>query len=274
MKVLEIQEALRNGGIENAAQEAKWIAEYAVGRYNGSERAAPQLDEIVCRRINGEPLQYLLGEWEFYGYPFKVGKGVLIPRPETELLVDVARDALFGSALFGLGAPSTLVLDLCAGTGCVGISLAKKTGCNVIAVEKSPSAIKYLKKNIKLNKVENQVKIIKGNVLEIKLLLYKADCILINPPYLSGKEMLSLQKEVTYEPKMALYGGKDGLDFYRKFFASWREAIAQTRLFACEVGDGQAEEVCRLMEGIGVIPAVKEDFNGIDRIVFKNLMTR
>ncbi|MCL1789133.1 MAG: peptide chain release factor N(5)-glutamine methyltransferase [Oscillospiraceae bacterium] len=212
--------------------------------------------EIVRRRISGEPLQYLLGEWEFYGYPFKVGKGVLIPRPETELIVGLVKHYK----------PQT-VLDLCAGTGCIGIALAKEIGCKVIAVEKSPEAIEYLKVNIKLNQVEQQVEIIKGDVLEITL-TQPFDCVLINPPYLSKKEMQNLQQEVTHEPETALYGGEDGLDFYRAFFGSWKNRLKKIRLFACEVGDSQAEKVCRLMEKTGLVPVVKKDFNGIDRVVY------
>ena len=208
------------------------------------------------RRIVGEPLQYLLGEWEFYGYPFKVGKGVLIPRPETELLVDAAKQH-----------NPRLVLDLCAGTGCVGVSLAKELGCNVIAVEKSPEACEYLKANIKLNKTEQKVTVINDDVLNMSE-SFAADCILINPPYLSKEEMLALQKEVAYEPTLALYGGDDGLGFYRAFFKAWGTRLNRDNLFfATEVGDKQANEVCRLMKDIGLSPETIEDFNGIKRVV-------
>ncbi|MCL2071183.1 MAG: peptide chain release factor N(5)-glutamine methyltransferase [Oscillospiraceae bacterium] len=253
-----IANRLKQAGIENAAREADWIVRYNTGGMT--------VDEIVKRRIGGEPLQYLLGEWEFYGYPFKVGKGVLIPRPETELLVDLAKKHN----------PET-VLDLCAGTGCVGIALAKETGCNVIAAEKSEAAITYLKTNISLNKVEGQVKVIQGDILDAdtikRLSTFDYRHIVINPPYLNQKEMQTLQKEVTHEPKIALYGGEDGFDFYRAFFALWKYMLKRSRLFACEVGDGQAEAVCRLMKDKG-IPGLakveistKKDFNGIKRIV-------
>jgi len=242
--------------VENYIQEAKWIVKYGKG----------DLVKLARRRANGEPLQYLLGEWEFYGYPMKVGKGVLIPRPETELLVDLAKEYC---------ARGALVYDLCAGSGCVGIAVAKETRCNVVSVEKSSEAIEYLKKNVALNKVENRVQIIQCNALNV----YKINTlskitsilpvILINPPYLSKEEMSNLQKEVTHEPELALYGGKDGLEFYRNFFDKWGYSRTYNKkLLACEVGDGQAEAVSEMMRGIGLNPQIKQDYNGIDRVVY------
>ncbi|MCL1904024.1 MAG: peptide chain release factor N(5)-glutamine methyltransferase [Oscillospiraceae bacterium] len=235
------------------------------------------MKETVNRRIKGEPLQYLLGEWEFYGYPFKVGKGVLIPRPETELLVDLVKEYCIRakqeiSPKDGLcSSEGATVLDLCAGTGCVGISLVKEIGCNVIAVEKYKEAAEYLKSNIKLNNVENNVTIIEDDVLSLKQLLFiteQLSIVVINPPYLSGCEMQSLQAEVRHEPQTALYGGNDGLDFYRAFFNVWGERLQKARLFACEVGDGQAGAVGQLMENVGLRVEKRKDFNGIERVLF------
>jgi len=220
-------------------QELRWLKKYYKGDINKALR----------RREAGEPLQYILGEWEFYGYPFKVGPGVLIPRPETELLVDLAKQY-----------KPKLVLDLCAGTGCVGIALAKEIRCDVIAVEKYDEAFRYLKQNIELNNVE--IEVIQGDVLNIDL--PEADCVLINAPYLTKSEMQNLQKEVTFEPETALYGGEDGLNFYREFFKTRRNA----KLTACEVGDNQARKVCEIMEKAGYNPKIKQDYNKIDRIVY------
>jgi release factor glutamine methyltransferase len=194
-----------------------------------------------------------------------VGEGVLIPRPETELLVDLA-----------IAHNPQIVLDLCAGTGCVGIAIAKESGCNVIAVEKSPKAIEYLRKNVSLNGVEKQVEIVQDDVINPKQFSI-VDCrlsIVINPPYLSKKEMQSLQKEVTFEPEMALYGGGnspdlcDGLDFYRRFFEVWGNDLKQASLLGCEVGDTQAQAVCKMMKDIGLNPRIKKDYNKIDRVVY------
>jgi len=234
----------------NREQELRWLKKYYKGDINKALR----------RREAGEPLQYILGEWEFYGYPLKVGPGVLIPRPETELLVDLAKEY-----------KPRLVLDLCAGTGCVGIALAKELRCKVIAVEKYDEAIGYLKRNIELNKLENKVEVIQENVLSHSgpLPINDKTAIVVNAPYLSQKEMENLQKEVTYEPKTALYGGgKDGLDFYREFFHEWRFNLNYAGFVACEVGDGQAEKVCELMRKIGLNPKIKQDYNKLDRIVY------
>jgi len=224
----------------NREQELRWLKKYYKGDINKALR----------RREAGEPLQYILGEWEFYGYPFKVGPGVLIPRPETELLVDLAKEY-----------KPRLVLDLCAGTGCVGIALAKELRCKVIAVEKYDEAIGYLKQNIALNNVE--IEVVQDDVLRMDL--PEADCVLINPPYLSEADMNALQKEVTFEPREALYGGEDGLDFFREF--QWGK-VKQALLVACEAGDGQAEKVCELMRKIGLNPKIKQDYNKLDRIVY------
>jgi len=184
----------------------------------------------------------------------KVGRGVLIPRPETELLVDLAKEYCNRNST---------VFDLCAGTGCIGIAIAKETGCEVTAIEKSDEAVVYLKQNVALNNVD--IKIIQADILENT---YNADCILINAPYLSKAEMQSLQKEVTHEPESALFGGDDGLGFYRSFFERWSEALTRAAFVACEVGDTQAEAVCEMMRGIGLNPQVKRDYNGIDRVVY------
>jgi release factor glutamine methyltransferase len=211
-------------------------------------------------------LQYLLGEWEFYGCPFKVGKGVLIPRPETELLVDLALEY------------KVEVFDLCAGSGCVGIAYAGQSDCTVMAIEKSPEAFRYLQANIALNKVEKQVNAFCKDILDpevielvnnVLTIINQNAAILINPPYLSRNDIRELQKEVRKEPMMALFGGgEDGLDFFREFFAVWGDTLSRVRLVACEVGDGQAEAVCELMREVGLSPQVKRDYNGTDRVVY------
>jgi release factor glutamine methyltransferase len=258
---------LQEGGIENAISEARWIVKYGGRSGYGEGYGYSSLRNIAHRRVNGEPLQYLIGEWEFYGYPFNVGPGVLIPRPETELLVDLAKEHC---------AADSLVLDLCSGTGCVGISVAREVKCRVIAVENSPKAVVYLKENVGLNKVKGKVRVLLGdalNVCSISTFLktgVSSPVILINAPYLSSREMSKLQKEVTFEPVEALYGGgEDGLDFYRRFFAEWSFTRQYNKnLLACEVGEGQAEAVCEMIERIGGEPQIMKDSGGISRIVY------
>ncbi|MCL2698508.1 MAG: peptide chain release factor N(5)-glutamine methyltransferase [Oscillospiraceae bacterium] len=234
--------------------EEKWLKEHA-------KKSGESLESLIERRESGEPLQYILGEWEFYGYTFKVGKGVLIPRPETEFLVDLTKEYAGRGAL-----DAPLIYDLCAGSGCVGIALANEINCEVIAVEISDEAIKYLKQNANLHK--RRIRIIKGDVLKPELEIIKADVMLVNPPYLTKQEMLELQEEIKHEPETALFGGEDGLDFYRKLFKLWGGALKQGGLFAAEVGDGQAEKVAQLMKSAGFTPQIKKDYSGIDRIIY------
>jgi len=225
--------------------ELKWLREFA-------EKNNQDLETLLKRRESGEPLQYILGEWEFYGYNFKVGKGVLIPRPETEFLVDLAKEH-----------KPKRVYDLCAGSGCVGIALSRETGCEVIAVEFFDEAIAYLKQN-----ATEKIKIIKDDVLKPAFDYEEADCILVNPPYLTKSEMNELQREVRHEPETALFGGDDGLDFYRGIFRIWGGALKQGGLFAVEVGGKQARQVAEIMESNGFSPHIKKDYSGIERIVY------
>ena len=210
------------------------------------------INALIARRESGEPLQYILGEWEFYGYNFKVGKGVLIPRPETEFLVDLAKEF-----------QPRLVYDLCAGSGCVGIALAKEIGCEVVAVEISDEAIFYLQQN-----AFDKIRVIQGDVLKPDFALEEADCILVNPPYLSEAEMDDLQIELTHEPEIALCAGQDGLKFFREIFQIWGKKLKQGGLFAVETGHEQAREVAQLMKDAGFNPQIKKDYSGIERIVY------
>ena len=247
----DVYSVLKTAGIENYRNEAKWLCEFA-------EKTGGNIDALVSRRTGGEPLQYILGEWEFYGYPFKVGPGVLIPRQETELLVDLAKEH-----------KPVAVYDLCAGSGCVGISAARETGCKIIAMEISAEAIAYLKQNISLNNVSDKVSVVKGDVLKPICKFGKSDMILVNPPYLTKAEMGALQKEVAFEPEKALYGGEDGLDFYRKIFNVWGDSLKKGGVFAAETGAEQAETVSGIMRDTGLFeePLVKKDYSGAERVV-------
>lgn len=200
-----------------------------------------EFESLCKRRIGGEPLQYLIGEWEFYGLTFKVGEGVLIPRQDTETLVDaVIKKAPSDKPL--------VITDLCAGSGCIGITLEKQLRCEkVLAVELSDKAIEYMKQNIALNKSRMQV--IKGDVTDAETAeqLPLCDIITANPPYLTGEDMKALQKEVSFEPSSALYGGEDGLDFYRQILINFKSRLKQGGLIAFEIGIGMEEDVMTMM---------------------------
>lgn len=219
--------------------------------------------EFAERRTFGEPLQYIFGEWEFYGYNFTVGDGVLIPRPETEFLVELGAKHLNKNA-------NGFFADLCSGSGCIAISLCKQTGCNGFAVELSEKAFAYLKKNTEKNNVANQLTAIDGDIFDEKTIdfLPQLDCILSNPPYLTQKDMGELQPEVLCEPEMALFGGADGLDYYRKIFEKYKEKLKVGGMFAVEIGMGQEKEVGEFMAKSGIEPLFLKDYAGIIRVVY------
>ena len=235
--------------------------------------AADKALQLAKRRSEGYPLQYLLGEWEFYGLKFKVGEGVLIPRPDTEVLV--------AEVIGFLGSEnnsSPEIVDLCSGSGCIAISLKKNIpDAKVTAVEISSDAMPYLVKNIRLN--DTDVKIIKGDVMDGRLLenfrdeesegdFRQVDCIVSNPPYLTAEEMSDLQTEVTFEPASALDGGHDGLKFYRVISCLWKEILKDNGLLAFEIGYEQGEAVKELMLNTGYYDVkIIKDLGGNDRVV-------
>ena len=215
-------------------------------------------EEITSERIKGRPLQYIFGKWEFYGYEFFVGEGVLIPRPETELLVDIAVKNLNRDSI---------MLDLCSGTGCIPVACTKETGCKAYAVELYDKAFSYLEKNIARNNA--RVTAVRGDALDNSHFEgVEFDAIFSNPPYLTGEEMENLQREVRHEPETALYGGEDGLDFYRQLFSLWKPRLKNGGIFAVEVGDRQGEQVKKLMEQAGFTAEIIPDLQGIGRVVY------
>lgn len=226
----------------------------------GDEADCTKAFEIAEKRISGVPLQYLLGQWEFYGLPFKVGEGVLIPRPETELLADLAAERL---------TENDCLLDLCSGSGCIPIAAAKTVGCKATGVELYPEAYGYFIQNIALNQAEGLVRPIQGDALAPETLGLKGKFKLItsNPPYLTAEEMAKLQREVTREPESALFGGEDGLDFYRRLFLLYKPYLAEDGMIAVEVGDKQHEAVMGLAEEAGLTADCILDYNRIGRVV-------
>lgn len=256
-------------GVDNARFDAECIMESAgVPRLTLlTEQDMPVAEEIIGaaremsrRRAGGEPLQYILGEWEFYGYPFKVGEGVLIPRQDTELTVEIAEEYLKRNG-------GELAADLCAGSGCIGIALARRCGCRVRSYELSEAAFGYLVKNIGLNGVGGKIEAVMADVLAVEP-DERFDVIVTNPPYLTGEDMERLQREVSFEPKSALYGGSDGLDFYRGILPRWTGCLKKGGLFAAEIGMGQEKEVMRIFEQNGIDAGCARDACGIIRVVY------
>ncbi|MCH5203995.1 MAG: peptide chain release factor N(5)-glutamine methyltransferase [Oscillospiraceae bacterium] len=265
--------ALSDSGVENAGFEAKQLLELAgiprmkiITDPSGSvsETAAQNAKEYLKRRLSGEPLQYIIGEWEFYGLPFKVGKGVLIPRQDTEVIVDIAREFLDSRGMSGPFGEAK-VLDLCAGSGCIGITLAKYCNSDTVLVEKSFESFGYLQKNIALNGVEGKCSAVLGDCFDE---YGEFDAIVSNPPYLTKFDMENLQREVRFEPELALYGGVDGLDYYRMLLRIHAKNVRQNGLFAVEIGIGEEKAVMEIFRENGFEPSCEKDLNGIYRVVY------
>ncbi len=210
---------------------------------NVSEEREDQIRGMIKRRSEGEPLQYILGEWDFWNCTFKVGEGVLIPRPDTETLIE---NVLKICRRKNLRSPK--IADLCSGSGCIAITLKKEIpAAEVYALELSEQAMGYLKRNSELNGAD--INIIAADVLEESTAeeFRELDIIVTNPPYLTAEEMNELQPEVRREPYMALFGGKDGLDFYRRLAPIWRDSLKKGGSFCCEFGMGQHDEVKKIL---------------------------
>lgn len=269
---IEIKQRLQGAGIENYTAEARCLLESMAGAdyqqvilYGErplEKEAENRLYQAVERRCGGYPLQYLIGEWEFYGYTFSVGEGVLIPRQDTECLCGAAIEYLAG-----LEHPR--VLDLCSGSGCIAITLARQCPhAKVTAVEKYEKAFSYLVKNIEKNGAA--VAAVQGDALCPEQLGLQGpfDLIVSNPPYLTAEDMEKLQTEVRYEPSAALYGQPDGLMFYRELPRRWKDFLAPGGMIAFEIGAGQQQEVSGFLiqAGYGNV-CTAYDLCGIIRVV-------
>ncbi len=224
------------------------------------QELAEQALEMAKRRSKGEPLQYILGEWEFYGMTFEVGEGVLIPRQDTETLVELALEHINSGMLCA---------DLCSGSGCIGIAVST-ADCRVICYERSPQAMEYLQRNIESNGVSDKVSAVMADVLDDGIIADAPmfDVILSNPPYLTKDDMDSLQTEVRYEPEMALYGGDDGLHFYREIVRLWAPKLKSGGLLAVEIGIGQEKDVCDIFSEHGIKAEMKRDLCGVYRVIY------
>lgn len=262
---------LEKAGIEDYVFESKQIIKHITGYSNSQilQKYTEQLTEfqennltvIIKQRLIRYPLQYILGRWNFFGREFFVGPGVLIPRSDTETVMDVCLE-------FIKEKEKADVLDLCAGSGCIGITI--KGECprsQVTLVEKFDEAISYAQKNAKHNNID--VKIIKGDVLEGCECENKYDLIVSNPPYITAEDMKALQPEVQFEPKTALEGGEDGLLFYRAITEKYKNSLKENGMLVFEVGINQSESVKEILRENGFKDiSSRKDLNDIERVVF------
>ena len=272
---MDLRQELRNAGIEAATLEARELVCYAAGktwqelmrdaRLYVPQEVERQVRSLVERHLAGEPVAYLIGEWEFYGLPLDISEHVLIPRPDTEVLAEKAIDFLRPMG-------ECRVLDLCAGSGCVGLAVASQVNeARVVLGELSEGALRICRQNIRRNGLSGRVVPLPMDVMAgPPAHLGEFDCIVSNPPYIPRADIEGLDVSVKdYEPHMALDGGEDGLDFYRTICEKWRDVMHPGTGLFFEVGIGQADDVLRIMRanGFGDIQ-VAEDGGGIPRVVY------
>ena len=234
-----------------------------------SEEIVKAMDAGVARLREGEPLAYVLGEWEFYGLKLTVTPDVLIPRDDTCAVAELA----INQALFLPESPR--ILDLCTGSGCIGLAVASRVkDARVTLADISKEALAVAKKNVISNKFSGHVTCVQADALKAPApFLGKFDMIISNPPYITAWEMEDLPKSVAdYEPHLALYGGTDGLDFYRSIAKNYKSALKPGGYIAFEFGEDQGDDVCKILEANGYIILERtRDYNDRERAVLAQL---
>ena len=274
---LDARRRLKAAGIEAAGLEARLLLAFAADkspeeflrdiRMYPDEAFTLRAEELVRRRLAGEPAAYLTGSWSFYGLDLEINPNVLIPRADSELAVDAALSCLTDAA-------EPRVLDLCTGSGCIGIAIAARIpACRVILADLDRRALLLAKRNAMLNHVSGRVLCAEADVHEgPSPRLGEFTLIVCNPPYIPTGELETLDPSVRdYEPRLALDGGEDGFDFYRSIFARWMRIIRPGGWLILECGEGQSMTLRRLAEECGIIPTdTLVDGHGTERtLVFR-----
>ncbi len=267
------KQRLREAGKEDWSFEAELLLEKAAGlnrtalflreRDLLSEEAEALYADYLSQREQGRPTQYILGEWEFMGLPFAVGEGVLIPRGDTEVLVETILEKQQTE-------PLQIILDIGTGSGCIPISLGKYGSFSeILAVDISPKALGYATKNAEKNQIP--VRFFESDLFSAVPTQYKGklDAIVSNPPYIPKKDIEELMTEVKdFEPLQALDGGEDGLDFYRSIVKESREWLRKDGWLFFEIGYDQGEDLRQILaeQGFAEIRVI-QDLAGLDRVV-------
>lgn len=271
------RQSLVQAGVSNGAQEAMWLLEHALAVRShqlvshADRLVSPDVlvyaESLVARRVAREPLQYLLGTQEFCGLEFSVSPAVLIPRPETELLIHHVADHVQTLS-------DATIVDVGTGSGCVAITLAARlNGRRILAIDRSPEALVVAQRNATRHAVRDRIEWLEGDLLEPLRDLQGADSvdvIVSNPPYISESDWAGLEPDVrVFEPRMALVGGEQGTEFHERLLRESREFLVPGGLLIMEMGAGQAPTVRQLAEQIGGYAALRiiEDAAGIERVV-------
>ena len=272
---LQARNTLRDHGIEGYTLEARLLVATAAGKstqellrdlslYTTGEMAE-KVSALVERRVAGEPVAYITGAWEFYGLPMIITPDVLIPRMDTELLVDAAKELLNGRKM------DARVLDLCCGSGCIACAVGHELpAARIVAVDLSAKALEVARKNVALNRLSSRVICMQADATAAPPMSMGAfDLVVSNPPYIKSAEMRRLDPSVRdFEPAWALDGGKDGLKFYKSIIKHWKFVLAPGGHLLFEVGEGQAESVKEMMLTGGFRSvSSKLDTLGVERVV-------
>ena len=263
---IKAEKLLENSGIDDIKPEIIQLvcgvcgitqAEYLAKRGEDiPEEKACELEQKLERRLCGEPLQYVLGEWEFCGLRMLCGKGCLIPRWETEMLVQSA---------VSLIPQNGKVLDLCTGSGCISVAILKnRPDVTATAVDISPEALEYARRNAELHGVSERLTLVCGDVADFTV-QGRADVIVSNPPYVKTHDVDAFDKTMQFEPRIAFDGGKDGLDFYRTIISRFVPTLQKGGVMLFEAGFDTTENVAQLMKNAGLETGIMPDVNGIPR---------
>ena len=272
---LTTRNTLKRSGVEAYAQEARILVACAADKTVAqllrdlSLYTTPAVENTVtdylARRLRGEPVAYITGVWEFYGLPMKVNTDVLIPRPDTETLVDAVKEVLVGYKMDGR------VLDLCCGSGCITCAVGHELpATKLVAVDLSASALEVCRANIAMNRLSSRVICMQADATASPPLgIGSFDVIVSNPPYIKSDEIQALDRSVKdYEPIWALDGGKDGLRFYKAIIKYWKSLLRPDGALIFEVGEGQADDVCDMLMAAGFASSqVRKDARGVERVV-------
>lgn len=273
---LSTRNLLRQSGIDGFSLEAKLLVAAAAGKtvpqllrdmnLYASNRIEDTVTEFVARRMRGEPVAYITGTWEFYGLPMITNPDVLIPRMDTEKLVDTVKELFTGRKM------DARILDLCCGSGCITCAIGHEMpATRLVAIDISANALDVCRRNIAATKLISRVICMQADALSSPPLgIGDFDMIVSNPPYIPSEEIKTLDSSVKdFEPVWALDGGTDGMKFYKAIIKYWKSLLRPGGYLLFEVGEGQAQPVSEMLQAAGFsYTDTRKDTLGIDRVVF------
>ena len=272
---LSARNVLRQYGVEGCNLEARLLVAQAAGKSTAdllrdmnlytTPGIEAKVTDYLARRLRGEPVAYITGAWEFYGLPMTVTPDVLIPRMDTEVLVDAAKEILVGRKM------DARILDLCCGSGCIACALGHELPASkLVAVDISASALEVCRKNLAANRLSSRCITLQADATAAPpLSIGTFDLIVSNPPYIASDEIIELESSVRdYEPIWALDGGRDGLRFYKGILKYWKSLLRPGGFILFEVGEDQAAAVKDMVLAAGFAAAdTRKDTQGIERVV-------